>query len=244
MNKITYIKALRDNYIWLIHGVDPSHVIVIDPGEATPVIAHLKENNLHMDGILLTHHHWDHTNGVNGLLQQYPHTPIYSSESDKVDGVTHFVKEGENIHFANLPSPIKVLDIPGHTLGHVAFIYEDALFSGDTLFSCGCGRIFEGTPEQMFDSLQKLKQLPADTLMYCAHEYTESNIAFAEVAEVDNKALQLRKKQVADLRKANLPTLPISLKTELETNPFLRCKSAADLLHLREWKSKFDAGVK
>jgi hydroxyacylglutathione hydrolase len=258
MSQIKPIRALRDNYIWVIHGVDQSRIVILDPGEAEPVLRYLKENNLKLDGILLTHHHWDHTNGVDRLLAYFPGIPVYSSEKDKVPGVNHFVKEGDEITFSNLSSPIRVMEIPGHTLGHLGFVYEKALFSGDTLFSCGCGRIFEGTPEQMYQSLEKLKQLPSDTLMYCAHEYTRSNIRFAEAVDPANQILQQWKQEVEDLREKNIPSLPVSLKTELQTNPFLRCEDpiilasvkkngyagegdpTSVMLHLREWKNQFD----
>lgn len=234
MTKITALKALEDNYVWAIHGTDASHIIVIDPGEASPVLTYLKENNLTLDGILLTHHHWDHTNGVKILVKHFPNIPVYGSETDKVKGITKFIKEGDEIIFENLNSPIQILEIPGHTLGHVAYIYDNALFCGDTLFSAGMGKIFEGTAAQMHHSLEKLKKLPSDTLIYCAHEYTLANIKFAQMIDPKNKVLENRKLEVENLRKNHLPSLPVPLSTELQTNPFLRCEDADVLNALQE----------
>lgn len=255
INKVIALNALHDNYIWIIHGTDQSRIIVVDPGDAQPVLTYIKKHNLTLDGILLTHHHRDHSGGITTLLTHYPHIPVYSSEIDKVPGVTHYIIEGQEIFFPNLNAPINILDIPGHTHGHVAFIYKNALFSGDTLFSVGSGKIFEGTATQMYHSLNKLKQLPKNTLIYCGHEYTLANIAFAQIVEPNNQALEQRKKQVQNLRKQNLPTLPVTLDTELQTNPFLRCETpsviasvqahvkqsldspVAVLLELRKWKN-------
>jgi hydroxyacylglutathione hydrolase len=235
MSIITGLKSLKDNYIWAIHGTDESRVVVIDPGEDKPVLEYLTHNNLKLDGILLTHHHWDHTNGVSGLLKHFPSIPVYSSEIDKVAGTTAFAAENQDITFQNFSSSIKVLNIPGHTLGHVAYVYDNALFCGDTLFSCGCGKIFEGTPSQMVASLQKLKQLPLNTLIYCGHEYTLTNIAFAQTIDPNNKALDIRKSEVEHLRNNNQPSLPTSLNIELQTNPFLRCEEPVVLSTLKKF---------
>ena len=257
MSTIFGIKALKDNYIWAIHGSDNTQVVVVDPGEAKPVLDYLAQSTCTLAGILLTHHHWDHTNGVNELLQHFPTIPVYSSKIDKVPGATHLIQEGDQIVLAGLLYPVSVIAIPGHTLGHVAYLYGNHLFCGDTLFSCGCGRIFEGTPTQMFYSLQKLKQLPLDTLIYCGHEYTLANIAFAQTIEPTNHLLEQRKHTVKNLRDKQLPSLPVTLDIELQTNPFLRCAephiiSSAQhhatsklttpleiFTHLREWKNLF-----
>jgi hydroxyacylglutathione hydrolase len=234
MTKIFGIKALQDNYIWAIHGIDSSRIIVVDPGEAQPVLTYLNKNKLKLDAILLTHHHWDHTGGVAELLKHYPHISIYGSKIDQVPGITHFVDESHAITLPNFNYPIKIMNIPGHTLGHIAYLYDKALFCGDTLFSCGCGRIFEGTPEQMFESLQKLAHLPLDTLIYCGHEYTLKNITFAQTLEPNNKFLAARKAEVENLRNQNLPSLPVLLSTELETNPFLRSHEPVILASLKK----------
>jgi hydroxyacylglutathione hydrolase len=210
-----------------------------------------------LNGVLLTHHHPDHSGGIATLLSYYPGILVYSSEMDKVPGVTHCVTEGEEILFSNLNTPISVLNIPGHTHGHIAFIYENALFCGDTLFSAGAGKIFEGTVLEMYNSLNKLKKLSKNMLVYCGHEYTLANIAFAQTVDPDNLVLKQRKKDVQDLRNQNLPSLPVPLGVELQTNPFLRCdmpniiasvekqvkKTLSNpvevLLHLRKWKNSF-----
>lgn len=256
MPQILALNALTDNYIWVLHGINSSHVIVIDPSEAESVLDYLQKNNLTLDGILLTHKHWDHTGGVKTLLKHFPNIPIYGSKLDQVEGITQFISESDEIIFENLTSPIKILDIPGHTLGHVAYVYENALFCGDTLFSVGMGKIFEGTPTQMYESIQKIKKLPEDILIYCGHEYTLANIKFAQSLDPKNKALENRKLEVENLRKNNLPSLPVLLSTELQTNPFLRVDQpdilnvlqkrsytgndpVSALLFLRELKNKF-----
>jgi hydroxyacylglutathione hydrolase len=255
MLKIHPIEVLQDNYVWAIHSPDGKHVVVVDPGEAPPVLDYIQQQGLILEGILLTHRHLDHTGGVLGLLEHFKNIPVYGSLLDKVPGITHFVKEGDEIILPKIALTLKVLDIPGHTLGHVAYVADGILFSGDTLFSCGSGKIFEGTPSQMAESLGKLKQLPPDTLMYCGHEYTLSNIAFAQKVDPDNVALAQRKKEAAELREKDLPSLPVTMATELQTNPFLRCEEPTIvkavqnyskvalndpvevLAHLRQWKN-------
>lgn len=256
MSTVIALNALSDNYIWVIHGQN-NKVIVVDPGEAQPVLNYLQAQHMVLEGIVLTHHHPDHSGGILDLLKHYPHIPVYSSQTDKVAGVTQCVQEGEEIRISPHFSSFKVLEIPGHTLGHIAFLYENAVFSGDTLFSCGCGKIFEGTAQQMYISLSKLKQLPPHTLIYCGHEYTLSNIAFAQTVEPENTALALRKKEVEALRKNNQPSLPVTVEVELQTNPFLRCEEPSViqavqkqaqittqdpvevLFHLRQWKNNY-----
>lgn len=257
MHIIHAIKALKDNYIWAIHSPENTHVVVVDPGVAEPVITYLKKKNLILDGILLTHHHLDHTGGVATLLEHFPSIPVIGSYKDKVPGISHFVQEGEKVFLANLGLTLNIIEIPGHTLGHIAYYDGNNVFCGDTLFSCGCGKIFEGTPLQMYHSLEKLKKLPLATQIYCGHEYTLANIAFAKVVDPNNLALEDRRKQVEACREKDLPSLPVSLETELQTNPFLRCEQGniktcvqnhfgvelnSPILvfsHLREWKNQF-----
>lgn len=256
MNIIYPINALKDNYIWVIYNPENHHIILIDPGEAAPVLNYIHKNQFILDAILLTHHHWDHTAGVADLLIHYPDTRVYGSLQDKTPQMTHFVSDQDLISFPNLNLIIQVFSIPGHTLGHVAYLTENAFFSGDTLFSCGCGRVFEGTPTQMYDSLEKIKNLPLNTLIYCGHEYTLANIHFAQCVDPDNIFLEERKKQVEILIEKKLPSLPVILEIELQTNPFLRCETEvistavqnychlnlpdaiSVFTHLREWKNR------
>lgn len=257
MNKIIAIPAFKDNYIWALHSPDETRVIVVDPGDASPVLSYLQNHNLTLAGILVTHHHYDHCGGVPTLMTHFPSIRAYGPLKEKVEGITDFVEEGDKITFAEFNLSLDVLDIPGHTLGHIAYVNEKMLFCGDTLFSCGCGRIFEGTPQQMYASLHKLKTLPSNIEMYCGHEYTLANIAFAEQVESNNKMLKNRKISAKKYRDKQLPSLPVSLATELETNPFLRCEKP-DVIHavqkyagfslqdplsiftaLRQWKNAF-----
>jgi hydroxyacylglutathione hydrolase len=257
MNKIVAIPAFKDNYIWAVHSLEGSQIVVVDPGAADPVFDYLQNNNLTLTGILVTHHHWDHSGGVPDLMSQFPEIKAYGPAQEKVAGLTHLVKENDEISFAEFGLDLHVIDIPGHTLGHIAYVGHDILFCGDTLFSCGCGRIFEGTPAQMYHSLDKIKKLSKNTQIYCGHEYTLANMTFAQLVEPKNKALYARQKIVKDLRLRSLPSLPVTLATELETNPFLRCNEMSVVssvqkhvkatvtdpvsvfAHLREWKNHF-----
>lgn len=256
MNKIIAIRAFKDNYIWTIHSLGGSDIVVVDPGDADPVISYLHENNFNLEAILLTHHHWDHSGGILPLVRKYPHIKAYGPKGEKVDGINHFVAEGDEITLPKVNIKLKVIDIPGHTLGHIAFVDKNMLFCGDTLFSCGCGKIFEGTPEQMFRSLEKIKNLPKSIMIYCGHEYTLSNIAFAQTVDPNNKMLEKKLYFVKKLA-INHPSLPVSLESELQTNPFLRCDNPAIIAsvqnhcgfqldnpiavftHLRQWKNQF-----
>lgn len=257
MNPIVAIPALKDNYIWAIHCLAGKEIVVVDPGEAAPVIQYLKENKLTLSGIVLTHHHWDHTGGVDQLIKHVKSIPVYGSPIENIASVTHPVNDGDDIFFPTLDLHFKVIHIPGHTLGHVAYVSETAIFCGDTLFSCGCGRIFEGTSTQMYHSLEKLKQLSPNKFIYCGHEYTLANIRFAQVVSPQNPFLQTRLKNAEHLLSQGKPSLPVSLAEELKTNPFLRCfddqireqveahckQKLADPLavftYLRQWKDTF-----
>lgn len=218
------IPALKDNYIWLIVDDVTRSVFVVDPGDAKPVINYLEKHHLKLAGILITHHHWDHTNGVNELLA-YCNAPVYGASREKVQSITQQVQNNNVIDVMNTGMKLQVLSIPGHTLDHVAYYGADALFSGDTLFAGGCGRIFEGTPEQMFNALQKIAKLPGDTKLYCGHEYTLSNLRFAHHVEPENKKIIERIAAVTELRNDNHSSLPSLLDEEKLTNPFLRCDS-------------------
>jgi len=223
--KISAIKAFTDNYIWSI--TNKKNALVVDPGDAEPVIAFLKERNLDLQYILLTHHHFDHTGGVPALIKHYPKVKIYGPHNPKISGITHRLSEGDNVHISEFALSFDVLQTPGHTLDHIVFVNKDFLFCGDTLFSGGCGRMFEGTPEVFHKSLQKLANLPANTKVYCAHEYTQANLKFALSVEPENEALATYNDWVASQRAAEQITLPSSIEREREINPFLRCHTTS-----------------
>lgn len=224
MLQVIAIPALKDNYIWAIIGGD--HCVVVDPGEAAPILSCLHKKKLQLSAILITHHHGDHIGGVPELLR-HAAVPVYGPASEDIATVDHPISEGDRIELSDIGAGFDVLKLPGHTLGHIAYYGEGMLFCGDTLFACGCGRIFEGTPEQMYDSLQRLAALPPETHVYCTHEYTLSNIDFALSVEPENRSLQARQQAELAKRQHNQPTLPSTIALELATNPFLRSHSAA-----------------
>jgi hydroxyacylglutathione hydrolase len=222
MFEISLIPAFKDNYIWLL--TRGKRACVVDPGDAAPVISRLEADDLALESILITHHHADHQGGVAELKARWP-AEVYTPVSESITGCTRPLSGGEQINI--LDQTLEVMAVPGHTLGHLAYLAPGALFCGDTLFGAGCGRLFEGTPEQMSASLDRIAALPDDTLVYCAHEYTEMNLRFALAVEPDNQALQVRAAKVAALRVAGLPSVPSTLGEEKATNPFLRCAEAA-----------------
>lgn len=218
MMHVEAIPILRDNYVWAIH--DGRRAALVDPGESHPILAWLRDRGIELGAILVTHHHADHIGGIEELLAVHP-VPVFGPT--RGGALAQPVAEGDTVDLPGLPWRMRVLDTPGHTLDHVCYVGHGHLFCGDTLFSCGCGKLFEGTPAELYASLGKLARLPGDTLMHCAHEYTLDNIAFAQEVEPDNPALRHRHAEALRLRKAGLPTLPVSMATEMETNPFLRC---------------------
>ncbi len=222
--KITAIPAFRDNYVWAIH--DDHAAILVDPGEAAPILAWLAARNIIPSALLVTHHHADHTGGIAALCARYP-VPVYAPAVEFIPGTTHPLQGGETLAFPELGVEFTVLATPGHTRGHLCYHGQGTLFCGDTLFSCGCGRLFEGTPAQMHAALDRIRALPPDTQVCCAHEYTLENLDFALAVEPDNPALQQRLAEVKELRACGTPTLPVSLATEISTNPFLRFDQAA-----------------
>jgi hydroxyacylglutathione hydrolase len=226
--QIIPIPAFKDNYIWLIH--DTKQAIIIDPGDAVPVLDKLRQLNLTLRVILITHHHHDHVDGVSTLLESYPSAKAYASRLEQYSFSHIPVGEGDELDFGSLGINFSVLELPGHTLGHVAYYSDDnenepLLFCGDTLFGAGCGRLFEGTYTQMFESLYRLALLPPTTKVYCTHEYTMDNIKFALSLEPHNAALIERSNYTMKLRDENIPSLPSTIALELTTNPFLRCSS-------------------
>lgn len=220
MLSISAIPAFTDNYIWLLQ--DRGGAVVVDPGDATPVLQALKERGLELRAILITHHHPDHTGGIAELLRQHP-VPVYGprAEAQKIAGLTHLLDAGDRVEV--LGTLFEVMAVPGHTLGHIAYASRGMLFCGDTLFSAGCGRLFEGTPAQMHDSLTRLAALPGDTAVYCTHEYTLSNLAFARAVEPGNVDVAEQIERVQQQRSAGRPSLPSTLALERCINPFLRC---------------------
>ncbi|MGZ3235885.1 MAG: hydroxyacylglutathione hydrolase [Burkholderiaceae bacterium] len=250
------VPAFNDNYLWLVH--DHINAIVIDPGDATPILATLDAHKLSLVAILLTHHHADHIGGVPDLLQRFK-IPVYGPQLEKIATVTHPLTEGDTVTIPELQLRLSVLDVPGHTRGHIAYVAHQQgwLFCGDTLFAGGCGRLFEGSPAQMTSSLSKLAALPDSTEVYCAHEYTLANLRFAYAVDPDNTLLMNRIQAEQAKRNHGLPTVPSTIGLEKATNPFMRYMQpaildrlkAAGRLHesepvsafaaLREWKNTF-----
>jgi len=222
MLNVVPVRAFQDNYIWLIKDAVGRQAAIVDPGDARPVLHALQTENITPIAILITHHHGDHVGGVESLLTHYPNLPVFGPAGERIPRITRRLVEGDVITVPGLEVEFRVLDVPGHTRGHIAYFGEGALFCGDTVFSVGCGRLFEGTAEQMHASLSKLVNLPGDTLVYCAHEYTQANIAFAKWVEPDNADLLQREQEAKDLRARDLPTVPSRLDVERRTNPFLR----------------------
>jgi len=218
--KIIPIPCLHDNYAYLLICSQSAQAGIVDPSEAGPVLQALQTHRVRPVAILNTHHHWDHTGGNAGLQAHFPQLQIWGHASDqgRIAGQTHFLSDGQNVQIGSLQG--RVLHNPGHTTGAVSYLFEDAVFTGDTLFGGGCGRTFEGSPSQMHDSLQRLAALPGQSRIFFGHEYTRSNLRFAQVLEPQNPALQNR----LAAAQHTACTSPSSLQMELETNPFLRCQ--------------------
>jgi len=219
---VTPIPAFDDNYIWCLTGADTGYAVVVDPGDDDPVRDYLEQNGLKLAAILVTHKHGDHTGGIRELLADWPGIPVYGPENEPIAMLTRRVGEGDHIEIPEIDATFEVLDVPGHTEGHVAYLCGDRLFCGDTLFAAGCGRVFSGTHEQLHASLSKIAALPPQTRLYCAHEYTLDNLGFAEWVEPDSEAIRRRIERERAVRACNEPTVPSLLSDELETNPFLR----------------------
>lgn len=253
------IKAFKDNYIWAIVFHNTSQLIVVDPGDAKLVLEFIEKTNLQLIAIFITHHHFDHTGGVADLGKSFPKTHIYGPKSAKIPEITHPLAGNNSFKINNYT--FSTMETPGHTLDHIVFYAKDmlqspVLFCGDTLFSCGCGRIFEGTNEIMVSSLKKILTLPKEISIYPAHEYTLENIRFSMVVEPQNKLLQQYFTVATKLKDNNLPSLPVTLASELGVNPFLRCinkkldlsvipkhinlaDTSAVFSFIRKWKDNF-----
>ena len=223
MVNILTIKAFTDNYIWLIKDSQSEHCIVVDPGDAHPVLEVLEAQQLIVDAVLLTHHHDDHAGGVEALLSvRDENIQVYSK--NRLFPQSQLVKEGQTLTFFEGRFSLKVMEVPGHTLDHLAYYNERLLFCGDTLFSGGCGRVFEGTHLQMFTALSRLAELGDATQVYCAHEYTQNNLIFALQLEPKNQALLDYIQQVSKKRQQGLATIPTTIGLEKQINPFFRCQ--------------------
>jgi hydroxyacylglutathione hydrolase len=254
MAAIIPIPAFADNYIWLVR--EGATAAVVDPGDAAPVIAYLDREGIALAAILATHHHGDHIGGVRDLVARSP-VPVFGPARETIPGRTHALAEGDSITVPGIGCRFSVLDIPGHTSGHIAYVGDDVLFCGDTLFAAGCGRLFEGTPAQMVASLDKLAALPDAVRVYCGHEYTLANLKFAMAVEPGSRALHAREARERSKRERRAPTLPSTIAEERLTNPFLRTREAdiraaaerhagraladrvAVFAELRSWKNAF-----
>tara|TARA_R110000851_G_scaffold147433_3_gene287318 strand:- start:720 stop:1490 length:771 start_codon:yes stop_codon:yes gene_type:complete len=226
MLQIHAVKAFNDNYIWLLQSAENQDVLIVDPGDAGPVINFIEKNDLHPAAILVTHHHNDHVGGIRRLDDLYD-LPVFGPQREHIKTVDTplYAQADQQLH-PSFPH-FRVIDTPGHTPGHISYLVENNLFCGDTLFAGGCGRLLGGTAEQLFDSLQKIKQLPDDTRIYCAHEYTLANLQFAKAVDPKNNDLLERLAKTEALREQQIATVPSQLEVEKLTNPFLRCDDAA-----------------
>ncbi len=250
------VPAFDDNYLWVLRKGDKA--VAVDPGDAAPIRAYLGRENLTLAAILVTHHHPDHIGGLAELAAASAATlPVYGPRDGRIAGITRHVVQGDKVVVPEIEATFEVIEVPGHTRSHIAYYGASSLFCGDTLFACGCGRLFEGTAQQMSASLAKLTALPDDTRVYCAHEYTLSNIRFARAVEPGNIALAAREGRDMATRRENKPTVPFTLADEKASNPFLRCDQAEVIASatrhagvalgnpvevfaaVREWKNNF-----
>lgn len=257
MFDVTPIPAFNDNYIWALSVAGQNQIAVVDPGDATPVENYLRDNDLQLAAILVTHHHHDHTGGIQALRAEFD-VPVYGPEDCQFSGITHTLADGATINLFG--HALEIRAIPGHTLDHISYFSAadtPQIFCGDTLFLAGCGRLFEGTPSQMFDAMAYFKSLPDATEIYCTHEYSMANLKFAAAVEPDNTDIEATLSTCYQLREADQPTLPTSIAQERRINPFLRTDSdtvirtASDFsgralnteldvfTAVREWKNQF-----
>jgi hydroxyacylglutathione hydrolase len=233
MVNIQPIAAFSDNYIWLLYDASLGQAFVVDPGDAQPVFDTLESLQLDLAGILITHHHFDHVGGVQALCDKYQPI-VYGPHNPVIEGITQHLSAGDTLEVLGIS--LDVLEVPGHTLDHIAYVHRGdnpLVFCGDTLFAGGCGRLFEGDPAMMLQSLESLAALAPSTRVYCAHEYTLSNLAFARAVEPDNSPLNDRITAAEATRDRGEPTIPSNIALELATNPFLRCNDKAVQTSLR-----------
>ena len=238
--KVEIIKCLQDNYSYLIIDEKHNHACVIDPSESEPVINFIENKNIKLKFILNTHHHHDHVDGNNDLKKKYGANVVgFKNDKQRIPSIDILLEDNQIWKGENFEA--KIIHIPGHTSGHICFYFikEKVAFTGDTLFSLGCGRIFEGTYEQMYNSLNKLKKLPADTKIYCGHEYTLKNSLFCSKYDKNNKNLEKKIFEINNKLKKNLPTMPSTIEEELACNIFLRAKNLEDFSKLRDLKDNF-----
>lgn len=254
MLAIHAVPAFKDNYIWIIE--DGRNAVAVDPGDAAPVEQFLETRGLALSAVLATHHHMDHVGGLQALARRWNCT-TFGPAAENVAGLDRRLAEGDRFDVPGIGLALETLDIPGHTAGHIALFGGGTVFCGDTLFACGCGRLFEGTAAQMVDSLGKLARLPGETRLYCGHEYTLANLQFAQAVEPGNPRLAERMSRESAKRQRGEPTLPSTITEELATNPFLRCDEPEIIASvgqrvgrplearvevfaaLREWKNEF-----
>lgn len=222
MIKIQPIPAFDDNYIWLLTRSGYPGCAVVDPGDDDPVIELLQAHHLQLDAILITHKHGDHVGGIAGLKQVWPNATVYGPVGEPISALDHRLQGGDRVLLEGLDAEFDVIDVPGHTEGHIAYHGGGRLFCGDTLFAGGCGRVFSGTYEQLSSSLIRLGELPSDTEVYCAHEYTLANLGFAAWVEPENPELRARTRRDQQRREQDEPTVPSTIEEELATNPFMR----------------------
>lgn len=256
MYQVDAIPAFSENYLWALHNNQQSCAIV-DPGQSEPVLEYLKDNQFTLTEILITHHHADHIGGVKQLLEHFPDCHVYAPNTQRFQAFSTGVDGNSKIQLKATGQSLSVIELPGHTRDHIGYFDQQKAFVGDTLFSVGCGRLFEGSPEQMLTSLEKLAALHDETLVYCAHEYTMANIQFAKTVNPNNSDLMEYERQVIERRNDNQPTIPTKLATQKLVNPFLRCNDP-DIVHqlltqnalleknktsyfteLRAWKDRF-----
>jgi hydroxyacylglutathione hydrolase len=232
------IPAFDDNYIWLLTRVGHPGCAVVDPGDEDPVIERLQAEGLRLDAILVTHKHGDHVGGIRGLKAVWPDAVVYGPAGEPIKTLERRLRGGDEVRLDGLDLRLQVIDVPGHTEGHIAYYGAGALFCGDTLFAGGCGRVFSGTFEQLSDSLARIAQLPPETRAYCAHEYTLANLGFAAWVEPDSAALAARTERERARRAAGQPTVPSTIAEELATNPFMRTDQPAVVAAASDWAGR------